>query len=442
MSKTWPFFVASRYLRSRRRNRSSAASVFAAIGIAVGVLTLTVVLAVMNGFQLGFIESILDISSYHIRLETPPSVGEDPSLETAVSALPGVAAILPFVELQTIARGVRRTQHGCLVRGVPGDAADRDPSLPRRLEFESGGFFLDTPDSMVLGAELARTLGVSVGDQLSILSLSGAALDSLSPEDGRFTVTGIFRSGFYEFDLGWAFVRLDAAERLYGGDAPVVYGVKLADRWADQRAVAAIEGLAMDGRALPEGTRVVSWREYNRSFFGALRTEKVMMIFLVALIFVVVGLSVFQSQRRVVLERQEELGLLRAIGASRLSVRLIFALDGLWVGLAGAVAGLVPGLAIAGDIGGFFSLLERAVNAALALLRSLESFFVPGSAGGGGQFSIFSPTVFYIKDIPSRVVPAEVALIFAFGVLSSALASWFASARASRVQPAEVLRYE
>jgi len=436
VSAPWPLWVALRYLHSGRKERSVASSIFPVVGIGIGVMTLIVVLAVMNGFQLGFIESILDISSYHLRVEAPPSQSIDEGLVRDLKAVKGVSAVLPFVELQTIARGDSVTQHGCLVRGVGGDAAVEDPSLVRRMDFVDGSFDLRQGDSIILGAELATYLGVVVGDTVSILSLTGGAMDSLSPQDSRFYVTGIFRSGFYEYDLSWAFIRSDTAIRLHGGLVPVVYGVKLQDRWADQRAIAEIRPLIK-----ARGAEVLSWRDYNRSFFGALRTEKTMMILLVALIFVVVGLSVFQGQRRIVLGRQDEIGLLKAIGASALLVRSVFAIDGFLIGLSGACLGLIPGLAIAGNISGFFSLLETMVNGILHVLRAVESILVQGNVGGG-SFSIFSPAVFYIKGIPSRVIPSEVLMIFSFGVLSATLASWFASSRISKVRPAEVLRYE
>lgn len=433
----WILFAASRYLSARRRDKSSPSSLLAVLGIATGVMALIVVLSVMNGFQMGFIESILEISSYHVRVEGKPSEAPDEVLVRELRSLRGVSAAVPFIELQTIARGAYRGQQGCLVRGVPADALAADPGMAGKLSFEYGSFDLSTPRSIVLGAELARTLSVSVGDELVLLSLSGNALDSLSPEDSSFRVTGIFRSGFYEYDLGWAFIELSAAAKLYGPTAPYVYGIKLADRWRDLQAVSAVS--ALPGAA---GASVVSWREFNRAFFGALRTEKAMMFLLIALIFIVVGLNVFQSQRRVALERRDEIGLLRAVGASSTAVRLVFTCDGFLVGLSGATAGLVPGLLIASHIGAFFSALERTVNFFIGLASFAVSLANGGAAGAGDSFSVFSPAIFYIKEIPSRTLPLEAATVFLFGLLSATIAAWLASGRAARDRPAEVLRYE
>ena len=431
----WVPYAASRYLSSRRRDRSVPSSILAVAGIGTGVMALIVVLSVMNGFQLGFIESILEISSYHVRVEAPPAAEPDARLIEALRSYEGVAAALPFLELQAIARGALRSQQGCLVRGIPPEAPALDPGLAGKLEFESGSFDLSDPRAILLGAELAGILSLAVGDEISLLSLSGSALDSLSPEDSVFRVAGIFRSGFYEYDLGWAFIGLDAAARLYGENAPYVYGVKLYDRWKDESAVADLSRLPSAA-----GAQVVSWRTFNRAFFGALRTEKLLMFLLVGLIFVVVGLNVFQSQRRIALERREEIGLLRAVGASTFAVRLVFACDGFLVGLSGATAGLVPGLLVSLNIQAFFSFLETIVNAVVSLANSIA--YAVSGAPAADSFSIFSPAVFYIKGIPSRTIPFEVAAVFLFGLLSATVASWLASGRAARERPAEVLRYE
>ncbi|MFA6506021.1 MAG: ABC transporter permease [Treponemataceae bacterium] len=434
---SWILFAASRYLSARRRDKSAPSSILPIAGIATGVMALIVVLSVMNGFQMGFIESILEISSYHIRVEAPPESVPNESLLRDLRSFDGIASVLPFLELQTIARGSRRTQQGCLIRGIPADAASRDPGLAKKLNFEEGSFDLSDPRTVLLGAELARSLSLRLGDEVSLLSLSGAAMDTLSPEDATFRVSGIFRSGFYEYDLGWGFIALEAAERLHGKESPFVYGVKLRDRWKDEAAVATISRLAS-----VSGSKVVSWRTFNRAFFGALRTEKVMMFLLVGLIFIVVGLNVFQAQRRAALERREEIGLLRAVGASSFAVRLVFACDGFLVGLTGATAGLIPGLLISNNIALFFSILEFIVNSALGVANMVVSFVSGAPAVGAGSFSIFSPAVFYLKEIPSRTIPAEAAAVFLFGLLSATIAAALASGRASRERPAEVLRYE
>jgi lipoprotein-releasing system permease protein len=213
-------------------------------------------------------------------------------------------------------------------------------------------------------------------------------------------------------------------------------GIKLENRWEDrremERAAAALAGIPGS-----EAYRITSWRDYNRAFFGALRTEKLFMFILVGLIFIVVGLNIFQAQRRSVLERREEIGLLRAVGAADKAVRLVFVWDGVIIGFIGTGTGLILGLLIAFHIPLFFSILEGMVNAFLRLLNFILPVF-----GGGEEFAVFSPAVFYLKEIPSRVIPHEVLLICLFGFFSALLAAWFASGKISKIKPAEVLRYE
>jgi lipoprotein-releasing system permease protein len=390
----------------------------------------------MNGFQLGFIESIVEISSYHLRLDSVPPDKVVQAQETVLQ-VPGVKAAVPFREFQALARGRRSGQQAVAVRGVPQNALETDKLMSAKLEFEDGSFDISGHDSVLLGTELARRLGLGVGDYVTMFSISGI----LSAEDesglDEFTITGIFRTGFYEYDCSWAFINIEN-DSFLADDSGIKLGVKITNRFQDRVVLDRVKKkfLQTDGF---EDVKFSSWRDYNRSFFGALRTEKLFMFILVGLIFIVVGLNIFQSQRRVVLQRREEIGLLRAIGGNERAVRFVFVCDGAIIGLTGASAGLIFGLVIASNIPQFFSLIESIVNAFIGLLNILAGFF---GAGQAENFAVFSPAIFYIKEIPSRILPMEVILIFMFGFLSALAAAWFASRKAAKIQPAEVLRYE
>jgi len=443
----WIGFAASRLAAKKR---GAPLPVLSILGIAVGVLALTVIISVMNGFQLGFIESILEISSYYVRLEFPPHIDSSASAPTGIESgenklinepidwpiiekiktLSNVKAAVPFRELQALIRGSWGQQQAVLIRGIYPNAYQEDPGMAEKLVFEEGSFNLEDSDSILLGAELAARLRVGLYDTVRIISINGTSSFTavLSADDrnetaneSHFTVRGIFRSGFYEYDLGWGFINFEKAGELGGG--AYTLGIKLNDRWQDKKLAAQIANLA-------DNAEIRTWRDFNRAFFGALRTEKLFMFVLVGLIFIVVGLNIYQAQRRIVLERREEIGLLRAVGASDRAVRLVFVWDGLAIGLAGAGTGTALGLLISFNIAAFFTLLERAVNGILFLFNR------------GAEFAIFSPAVFYIKELEARVIPHEVLLIFLFGLLSALGAAWFASGKVSRIRPAEVLRYE
>jgi lipoprotein-releasing system permease protein len=423
---------------------ASSSPVPAVLGIATGVLALIVILAVMNGFQLSFIESILEISSYHIRLENfpPDKAGE---LRDTLAGLSGVNAALPFREFQALARGRRGGQQAVLVRGLPENTPELDPAMASRLDFESGGFDIGESASVLLGAELARRLGVKVEDEITLFSISGILSGGESAEAGgggdeagarNFVVRGIFRTGFYEYDTGLGIINMESAQGF--SESGAILGLKLENRFRDRYAQE-LARKTLEEKGELGGIGLSSWRDYNRSFFGALRTEKLFMFILVGLIFIVVGLNIFQAQRRAVLEHREEIGLLRAVGGGEQGVRFVFVCDGAIIGFSGALAGLALGLPIASNIPGFITLVETMVNFFIRCLNFVTGIFGGGSAG---DFAIFSPAVFYIKEIPSRIIPHEVALICMFGLFSALGAAWFASGRVSRIRPAEVLRYE
>jgi lipoprotein-releasing system permease protein len=429
LKKSWIFFVASRYIFKGRGN----SPVLSVVGIAVGVLALIVIIAVMNGFQLGFIESILEISSYHLRLEHISQDKVDELREVMLS-IPGVKAAVPFKEFQALARGRRSSQQAVLVRGLSENALEADKTMESRLDFEEGSFDISNKSSVLLGTELSRRLGLAIGDEVTLFSITGI----LSSEDegglDTFIVTGIFRTGYYEYDCSWAFINIESPSFLVN-ESDLKMGIKLANRFHDRHSLEQAKRKLYDY----EGVKISSWRDYNRSFFGALRTEKLFMFILVGLIFIVVGLNIFQAQRRAVLQRREEIGLLRAIGGTESAVRFVFVLDGAIIGFTGAVIGLVFGLSIALNIPQFFSLVENIVNTFRSMINVLANYF---GAGWIGNFAVFSPTVFYIKEIPSRILSHEVVIIFMFGFLSALAAAWFASRKAVKTQPAEVLRYE
>jgi len=433
MNFRWIWFIAARYIF--RKKKKSPAPVLSILGIAVGVLALIVILSVMNGFQLGFIESILEISSYHLRIG--PLAGSDiEELRKAVLALPGIKAAVPFLEFQGLVQGRRGGQQAAIVRGLPNDALEMDSSLAGRISFTEGSFGFNNKSDALLGAELARRLGIKTGDEITLFSIPSIFNADGSSGLRTFTITGIFRTGFYEYDTSWIFINIDSAAA-FSESGPVL-GLKLKNRFHDQQALELARKTLGNSQAFA-GAAFSSWRDYNRSFFGALRTEKLFMFILVGLIFIVVALNIYQAQRRSVLEHREEIGLLRAIGGGEHSVQLVFVLDGAIIGFSGASAGLCIGLLVASNIPSVFTVVETIVNFGINIVNIIANLF---GGHGIGDFFFFSPAVFYIKEIPSRIIPGEVVLVFMFGFLSALLAAWFASRKVARIRPADVLRYE
>jgi len=428
----WVAFIAGRHFRTRRREKGHTASILSVTGIAVGVMTLVTVLAVMNGFQLTAIQDILEINSYHLRLY---DLDEQQSELLEGGRLPtGVSAVVPFSDIETIARGHFERPRGVLLRAVPPDVLQRDRGLHGRIEMVQGAFALDRPGSVVIGVELARAMGVRVGDTVWFANLGGNRLDWRSPHESALTVTGILRTGTLEFDRSWGYVSLAEASRSFDVRQQPVWGVKLHDRFADQRVGAR---LRVELGLEPE--QLESWRSYNRAIFSALRVEKTMLMVLVGLIFLVVGVNIFQSLRRSVIERTEEIATLKALGAPPQSLQAVFIVEGVMIGFAGATIGTVLGLLVSQNINTAFAIAEVAV---LTLQDLIGALLRPLGILISGEFSLFSPQHFYIDQVPAEVLFPETLGVFMFALASAVVAALAASRRAARIAPAEVLRYE
>lgn len=407
----WIRFIAARWFRRKRDTGPSLAPSTA--GIAVGVAALLCIIGVMNGFQMGFIDAVLDLDSYHVRI--PSSAG---SIEAILNAVPGATAALPFVDVRTMVANARGKAAALRIKIIPDSALERDQGLAARLEFRSGGL----PGGLVIGSELSRQLDLRVGDTVSVLDVSADEAEGIKAGMVDLKVSGIYHSGYYDFDAALAFLTSSAAAHLATGEAPVI-GVKLADRYSDAMALAELAEAGISGAE--------SWRDYNRAFFGALRMEKSVMLLLVSLIFIVVGVNIFHSMRKAVYGRVEDIATMKALGADSKSIQHIFMLDGIAAGVGGATIGLCTGLFVATNVNAVFS----AIEAAVAFLYSLL-----GAHGSGFEF--FSPDLFYIGDVPVRLSFVETLFITVAGALSAIAAARAASSRVSRIHPSEVLRDE
>lgn len=412
---SWTSYVSGRWYR---RGASSGMSLVpATAGIAVGVAALIVVIGVMNGFQMGFIDTVLEMDSHHLRV----SVAGDPfAAADRIAALPGVRSAMPFADTRTLATGPYGRSEPLKLKLIPEDAFERDPVLARFL----GGLDIGRADGLILGELAARSLNVAAGDSLDLLDLRQEEGRGLRTETIRVRVAAVFSSSYYDFDASLAFVPPGAAAAI-GRDESWLVGVKLKDRYGDARAAAQIL------EAFGPQAGVESWRSYNRSFFGALRMEKSIMLLLVGLIFLVVGVNIFHALRKAVFARMAEIAVLKAMGGSSAQIRLAFMRIGLVVGAGGAGLGLILGLAIAMNVNGVF----RAVELALGFLAWLL-----GRAGE--SFRFFSPDFFYVSEVPVRLPFAETLFIGLAGALSALFAAWAASSRVSRCKPSEVLRDE
>lgn len=431
-SGRWIFFTAFRYFRTKRKSRGFTTSILSILGISVGVIAIISVIGVMNGFQLGFIEDILEIRSYHLRLTFTEDFAEIENAVEKIKQIDNVKAVLPFLDIQVLAEGYFEDFEVASLRGVPPNVERLDPDLIKQLSLIRGSMDLQRHGSIILGSEIARSLSVGIADTVTIHALSGDSFSDLQPKSEDFVITGIFKSGYYEFDKSTGFIRMDDAFTLQGHKRGKVIGVKLYNYFQDRKTLSQISQVL-----LPDSYSPVSWREFNRSFFSALKLEKLVMILLLSLIFIVVGVNIYHALQRTVYEKREEIGILRSIGAPGSSVRWIFILEGIFIGAIGGFIGLLTGLVIAGNIDFLMSSVETVVNGVQRLLQAaLEA------VAGDGDFAIFSSSYYYLTEIPAKVLPLEAVLVFFFALATSTLAAFLASKAVVEVNPCEVLRYE
>ncbi len=428
----WMGFVSSRWFSGKKEGGGSSSSFLAASGIAIGVAALIIVLSVMNGFQIGFIDSILEVSSFHLRIDNGNRLDE--GLVSRMLNEPGVISVLPFVETQCLLSTRDGRAFPLSLRALPDDVEKRDPGMMKALGIEGTGAW-NAEGGMILGAELSRYLGLVPGSEVDLLIVTSSDAEGVDAKTVKVRVDGLFRSGYYAFDFGMALMPFSAraTSAIFSPDKPrhYVYGVKLHDRFSDGKVA---ERLLTD---LALGSdRVESWRDYNRTFFSALRTEKTIMMLLIGLIFMVVGVNIFHSMRRAVAEKIEDIAILKAMGANPEELKLVFMMNGLAIGTGGAIVGLILGLLVAVNINEVFSFVEALVNG----ISSLATWIIGGF--GRNNFRVFSPQYFYLLEVPVRVLFPETFFITVAAIASSAVAAATAAGRVSHLAPAEVLRYE
>lgn len=427
LSYRWIFDVSRRFASVDRKSRSSATSFLAVLVICFGVMSLVTVVSVMNGFQMSFVNAIMELSSFHIRVSNLESQAEADFLDSCADSKE-IRCVSPFYESQALLVGNKSKESAGIIRGVDARTCEFDEGFAREIKIVSGSFDLSSADSIVLGSYLAQSLGVTTGNTVNLLALSGGKDVELLSQNRQFKVTGIFECGYYDINQGYAFVSLEAAHMYFGEDAPVFYGIKIRRPQNDGFVSAAIKSRFPDAA-------VQSWREYNRTFFGALRVEKNILMLLVFLIFVVVAVNIYNGMRRLVFERSQEIAALSALGGTSFQIKTIFVVRGFLTGAAGTVIGVVLGI--------FISLNIRSVFLAVShCLYWLELFFTSVFSPENAAFVTENQMYAIYASIPARIIPSEVLLISLFGVLSPLLASALASRSVLKLKIAEVLHNE
>ncbi len=428
MIEKWALFIAEKYIKKGQNERRNTTMRLSITGIAAGVITLIAVISVMNGLQMGYIDDILEISSYHIQIpdytaEKYPDIGK----------IRGIKKTVPFLDIQSLVQGNRSRLDPVMLRAVDEDAVMDDSSFLNQIGMVEGDFSL-TDRSIVVGFELARMLRLEIGDRVNLMMLSGKSFKKLTPDLHEFTVSAVFKSGYYEYDRNLAFISLKSGFLINAdSDKTSKLGIKINNIYKDREVISALRD------KYGEETGAVSWRDYNRSFFSALRMEKISMMLLIGLIFVVIGVNIYNSIKRSVSEKMEDIAVIYAVGGSEKSVKRIFLAEGFLIGFTGGLIGTAAGLLIIVNLDFIFAATGVVLQYAADLIMHV---FAVSDLLPYVEISIFPESYFYLTEVPYRILLHEVVLIFLFAVMSAVCSAYFASRKISVETPAEYLRYE
>jgi len=403
----WTHYLSQRYLFTHNGKKGHLGNILAVSGLTIGIMTLITVLTVMNGFQQGFITSINEIYSYHIRISLPGGAIPDTEMK-------GVRSAVPFNDHQGILTTDQALSSGCQLRQLDFSAASSDLKFLEVLHIVDG-HIPEKESEIILGRDLARYLAVETGDHIRFSFLG---LKNSNFENREFAVSGIFTSGYYEYDRNMAF----SSQKDFSME-PYTLGIKLENHFKD------IQVLNKLIRKYPE-YNIVSWRQYNSAFFNALKIEKIFMFLIVALIFIVVSVNIYHSMKRNVKERINELALLKAIGGTPADIIKVYTHQGLLISIISTLAGTALGVLLCNNI-------NELVNFLMTMQTKITSLF---SLVFHSELPL--PGQFYFMELPVKFLWQDLVTINGTAFLTVFIAAFTSVRKASKVLPAEIFRNE
>lgn len=413
---SYELFIGLRYLKAKRKQTFiSLITLISVAGVMVGVTALIVVIAVMNGFKEDLRDKILGVTSHVVTSRFDGNISEYQEVRAKVEKVPGVSAATPFIFTQVMVSS-RKAISGAVLRGIEPKTASKVINLPKNLrvgsleelEAENGPERMRSAPGIILGNELARNIGASRGDPVTVISPLGR-LTPLGrvPRSQTFRVAGIFDSGMYEYDSTIAYVSLWAAQRFLGiGDRVTGIEVRVDEIYEADRVARAIDK-ALDG--YPYWSR--DWMRMNKNLFSALKLEKIVMFIILTLIILVAAFNIVGTLIMVVIEKTRDIAILKSMGATRRSIMKIFMIEGAVIGLVGTLLGLLGGYTLC------------------KLLATYKFIELPSD-------------VYYISTLPVQMNPLDVAVIALAAIVITLAASVYPAWQASRFDPAEAIRYE
>ena len=407
--------IAFRYIKSRRvEGFISIAAWFSLIGIMLGVATLIVVMSVMNGFRTELVDRILGINGHLVVYEkNEPYVSNYNQIINKVSDIKNVIAVTPHLEGQALAKS-KSTVSGVIIRGVNWSDLAAKKLLWKSLTQLTIDNYKNNED-IIVGYRLAQRLNVNVGDFISLISPNGmeTALGIL-PIKQNFKIGGFFDIGMYEYDNNFIFIPWKKAE-LFFSTKNIAHGIEIFLK--DQKFTSSVSFNVKN--KLGNDLVIVDWKKRNSAFMSALAVEKNVMFIILSLIILVAAFNIISSMIMLVQTKKSDIALMRTMGASKYVIIRIFVLTGSIIGFLGTFAGTILGVTISSNI-------ETIRNFLTTILGS----------------ELFSAEIYFLSKLPSNIYINEVIMVICVSIILTLFASIFPAWKASRISPAEALRYE
>ena len=407
--------LAMRYMRSRRSEGFiSVIAWFSLAGISLGVATLIIVMSVMNGFRAELVGRILGLNGHvAVYSNVQGGIKNFDTLALGIAEMPGVIAVTPQIEGQTMATA-NTVNQGAVVRGVRwSDLAVRKPLWESLDDAEIAGF--RDKGGLLIGRTMAFKMGLRIGDSITLTAAKGEATAfGTLPKRRRFEVAGIFDVGMHEYDSSFIFMPLNVAKGFFGM-GETVSGLEIYSS-NPQAIIGLRKAIAAD---LSSDLRAFDWVERNRSFINALRVERNVMFLILTLIIVVAAFNIISSMIMLVRSKNADIAVLRAMGASGGTIMRVFLMTGASIGIVGTLVGTVLGLLFCWNIGKIQGFVESVSGA-----------------------DLFAAEIYFLSSLPAVVDASEVGTIILMALVLSFFASSYPAWRAAKIAPAEVLRYE